>query len=887
MRNKVFSWFLSIPITVQLLLLLLLVMVPSTGVVINSALNKRTEIINHTRAEIRKQADFIADNQQDIVFSAQQIGSALAKLPDVQKHNILPLQPILADRIKTNRIFSGIVIADKSGKVTISYPRQDNLRSIANRRSFRNAKVSRLFSTGEYNAENASDTTFISYSYPLTAADGTFNGVIDIEISRNIFQIILKDAIVPTGSNLIIVDHQGVVLYSQLYPQLIGKRDQSEYSAMMQRGLEDSGYFKGQGNDDIVRLTCFRKSRLEHEETPYMLTRVGKPYNSIIEGGNRELLLNTLSLCAITFVSFLFAWLLSKYLIIDRIKRLNTASQALAENNLDVSIPATEGSELGQLAKTFNHMVAQLRDREKSHLLYAEELRFNESKFEALYNLSLMADDTDAAILSFALEEGIRLTKSSIGYLCLMNDDESVMKVSVWSKEVMQECRISDRPFEFNVANSGLWGEAVRQRRAVITNDYAAHNPLKKGYPEGHLRLTRHMNVPLIVDGRIVLIFGVGNSTNDYADKETLMLTLIMDGLWKIREKKRAIEERLENERILDTLLNADFESICLLTSDYHIVKANQTFAHRLNNTPETMYGKPVLDFFPPEISASRKLKYDEAVATQKPVTFEDRRGAIDFINSVNPVIDVSGAVAYLAFYSMDVTRLKQFENEVITANSKLKALNQNIEDAREEEKQTLARELHDQMGQTLTGLSLDMNWLMTQLDQQIVQKLNSHIVGMHITVETLIAMVQGITARLSPPLLDNLGLAEAIGYYVHDFERKSGIACHLMLDEDASNCLAKEETIAIFRILQESLTNVVRHADAHEVAVSLCLTPQAVILEVADNGKGATHEAISAPDAFGVLGMQERAGKCGGSLSIQENPGGGTIVRMEIPQRI
>ena len=129
------------------------------------------------------------------------------------------------------------------------------------------------------------------------------------------------------------------------------------------------------------------------------------------------------------------------------------------------------------------------------HSLELEELRrraeqaleLERARLEALLKLSQMTQATLQEITDFALEEAVRLTQSKIGYLAFMNEDESVLTMHSWSKTAMAQCAMIDKPIVYPVETTGLWGEAVRQRQPVITNDYAAPNPLKKGYPEGHV----------------------------------------------------------------------------------------------------------------------------------------------------------------------------------------------------------------------------------------------------------------------------------------------------------------------------------------------------------------------------------------------------------------
>ena len=133
-----------------------------------------------------------------------------------------------------------------------------------------------------------------------------------------------------------------------------------------------------------------------------------------------------------------------------------------------------------------------------SHLM--ETARLNEARLEALLQLNRMMGASLKEIADFALEEGVRLTQSKIGYLAFLNTDETVMTMYCWSKSALSNCNIQDKPFIYSVSNTGLWGEAIRQRRPIITNDYLAPNPWKKGQPEGHTPLRRHMNTP-VFDG--------------------------------------------------------------------------------------------------------------------------------------------------------------------------------------------------------------------------------------------------------------------------------------------------------------------------------------------------------------------------------------------------
>lgn len=177
-----------------------------------------------------------------------------------------------------------------------------------------------------------------------------------------------------------------------------------------------------------------------------------------------------------------------------------------------------------------------------------EELRLDESRLEGLLKLGEMADAPLSEITDFAMEEGVRLTKSTIGYVAFLNKEQTVLEMRSWSREAMDECIIEDKPLIYPVETTGLWGEAVRQRRPVITNDYQGPSPLKRGYPQGHIQITRHMNVPVFDGDKIVVVAGVGNKEAPYDESDVRQLQLLMAGMWRLVQRKESQEAMRESE---------------------------------------------------------------------------------------------------------------------------------------------------------------------------------------------------------------------------------------------------------------------------------------------------------------------------------------------------
>jgi len=183
----------------------------------------------------------------------------------------------------------------------------------------------------------------------------------------------------------------------------------------------------------------------------------------------------------------------------------------------------------------------EITERKKAE----EALKLDESRLQALLELSQMTDTSLKEMADFAQEEAVRLTQSKLGYLAFINEEETVFSMyswskSSWSKGVMEECKLADMNIDYAVVSIGLWGEAIRQRKPIITNDYAAPNLSKKGYPENHVKITRHMNIPVFDGDRIVAVAGVGNKETDYDESDVRQLTLLMAGMWRQVQRKRA-----------------------------------------------------------------------------------------------------------------------------------------------------------------------------------------------------------------------------------------------------------------------------------------------------------------------------------------------------------
>jgi signal transduction histidine kinase len=233
-----------------------------------------------------------------------------------------------------------------------------------------------------------------------------------------------------------------------------------------------------------------------------------------------------------------------------------------------------------------------------------------------------------------------------------------------------------------------------------------------------------------------------------------------------------------------------------------------------------------------------------------------------------------------------DVTDRHLAAEQLAASREELRALAARLQQVREEERTVIAREIHDELGQALTGLRLDMAWMTRGLAAD--HKLSGQCASIIARIDGTLNSVRRIATELRPSVLDHLGLSAAVEWQVQEFGARTGIAIELDLCDDCltppNDALPNDLGSSVFRILQESLTNVARHAHASHVAVTLDRTNTQIMLDVSDDGVGVPAGRLDGTASLGLVGMRERALACGGALSITSQPGGGTTVQLVVP---
>ncbi len=500
-------------------------------------------------------------------------------------------------------------------------------------------------------------------------------------------------------------------------------------------------------------------------------------------------------------------------------------------------------------------VVAAFRDITESKML-AEALRESEKRYHILFDQSpdgiLLIDQTGKVI------EFNEAAHRQLGY----------------SREEFAKLSISDiDPF----ANT----EEIRSRIKGILNDGKAEFDVTHRTKHGKLR-DFHISTKAIVLSGIPFVHAI----------------------WRDITERKQVEEKLtRSEEKFRTLFESATDAILIMDLEGNFIDINTTAYERLGYTKEEMMSMHLTELLSTEFAdrAHERIehltkhghaKFESAYITKNgtfmPVEVNTR--TIDFetgkaIFSIIRDITERKKAEDMLRRSHDELELRVLErtSELKTSREQLRSLAAHLQSVREEERITIAREIHDELGQMLLALSMELRWFRDKYGdhQEIGYKVESILHTLNATIKS----VKRICTELRPSILDDFGIVDAMQWHASEFQKRSGIECKVDAGQDDVE-LDKEQRTALFRIFQEALTNVLKHAKATSVTARLTLENDSVILEIMDNGKGITDAELLKPQSFGLMGMRERVYPWGGNIEITGDKVRGTTLKVTIPLR-
>lgn len=360
-------------------------------------------------------------------------------------------------------------------------------------------------------------------------------------------------------------------------------------------------------------------------------------------------------------------------------------------------------------------------------------------------------------------------------------------------------------------------------------------------------------------------------------------------GLWTDVTARKQADELIRRQadiinQIQETVISVDLEG--------HVMSWNRGAEKMLGYSAEEALGKHISFIYPEEDREFLDREVIGPVKAKGTHQIEVRRrtkfGALRFAHlSLTLLKDDTDSPIGIIGYSMDITDRKRGEEALLNSRNQLAALAVRLESVREEERTRIALEVHDVLGQALTGLKLDVVWAHKRITESIEPARHvmvlARLTSARELLDSTIQSVRDIATTLRPGVLDELGLEAAVEWQAREFQHRTGIACGTTI-RPRNLGLSPEQSTALFRILQEILTNVARHAHATNVDIRLEQFGEEVSLQVGDNGRGISSVEQSGPKSFGLLGMRLRAQQQGGSFDIRSTSGTGTTVIVSIP---
>jgi PAS domain S-box-containing protein len=353
-----------------------------------------------------------------------------------------------------------------------------------------------------------------------------------------------------------------------------------------------------------------------------------------------------------------------------------------------------------------------------------------------------------------------------------------------------------------------------------------------------------------------------------------------------ITERKRVEEDLRKSEGKFRAIFDNTSDGMFLVDLNArNFFMCNATCSTMLGYTQEEFLNLDIADIHPED---DLPFVYEQIGEFERgehgvrsDIRFKRKDGSI-LVADLSPALVAIAEKQYLVISFRDISERKRVEEKLRKSYEQLHHFAVSLQSSREEERSRIAREIHDELGQALTGLKFDISWIGKKLPkgtEELKDKTRS-IAGV---IDGTIQMVRRMSSELRPGVLDRLGLAAAIEWQVEEFQSRTGIKCTRSPNFEGLR-LERDRATAIFRIFQEALTNVARHANASAVDVSLSLESGNLILEVRDDGVGIPESALLDPKSIGLLGMKERAMAFGGRVNIVGHPGSGTRVILIIP---
>jgi len=820
-----------------LLLLTVLAMAPMFVLTLFNAAEQRTLSAQRVQDNALQLADRAIDSHRQLIEGAHQVLIVLSHLSVVRDDDAEACNAVFADLLRQYPYYANLAVLKPNGDVFCSGVPLASPVNSADRAWFQHTIRTRAFTISDYQVGRITNKPAVFVAYPVLSEAGEIQGVVTLSIDVGWLNQLLATTSSPPGSTLTAFDRSGTVLARYPDPEAwSGKAAQQTplFAAIRSKGA--AGTVIVQDLDGQTRLFGFGTLSNSDGDAAVSLA-VGIPAASAFAEVDRSLHRNLLVLGLFTFMGLATAWLMAENVIVQRVRGLISAAVRLGEGDLTArSGQNYRAGELGMLARAFDGIAAALENQD------AARRGAESALLDALKRLQIL--------------NSIVSKSPTVAFLWATGGN--------WPVEF-----VSDSIAQFGYAPEDFLSHRLTYQDIIypddldrIADETARHKEIMQEY-----RIVTASGQVRWVDDRTFI-------QRDAQGKVTHYQGIIVD----ITERKRAEEALQESERTAHAMLDATSDSVFLVDRQGTILMLNEAAARGLGKSMRQCVGTNAWQQVCLDQSGKEGKRFDDLFSSGKPSWFEAVRAGLWHEHTIYPIMNVDGVVDRVVVYVRDITERKR-------ASEELRALTVRLAETEEAERRRLAQELHDRVGQNLTALSINLsimsNLLPPKSSAAIMPRLEDSLALVGETVEH----IRDVMAELRPPVLDDYGLLASLRWFGHRFAQRAGLAITIGGAEPSIRLPLATEII-LFRIAQEALTNVARHAEAHQVSIMLEEMNGGARLTIADDGIGFDPEKRSQPNnrrGLGLLTMAERAESIGGRLRIDSAPGRGTRVIVEV----
>ena len=534
-----------------------------------------------------------------------------------------------------------------------------------------------------------------------------------------------------------------------------------------------------------------------------------------------------------------------------------------------------------------------LRKKAEEKILKANRLYF----FISQVNQMIVRATNQETLFKEACRIAVELGKFSLAWIGLVDEaTESVVPVVYAGEENKYLSEIKPISIKDIPEGHGPTGQAIRNGQYYICNDIEA-DPAMDPWKDAALSrgYRSSMSLPIIKSGKVVGAFSFYAPVKNFFDDSEIALLEEATGdvafaleVFEKEEMRRKAEQGIvESERRYHTLAEVSPVGIFHTDAAGSTTYVNPRWCQISGITYEKAMGNGWFEAVHPDDRDMLRRNWEEATRHQQVSVSEYRfvrpNGSTAWvIGQAIPERDADGAIVGYVGTTTDITDRKLAEKEMEESSQKLRQLTTHLLNIREEERKRIGREIHDELGQQLTAIKMDISW--------IAKKTDPSQEAFKTKLQNVIALLDGgnqsirrILNELRPVILDDYGLLEALRWQAQQFTANTHIPVAMTASESDMK-IPEEISTCIFRIFQEALTNITRYAKATQVKVSLDIDSDSVLLNIEDNGLGFDTELTKTKKSFGILGMKERVASLNGRFDLSSVPGNGTRISIHIP---